>query len=72
MQMTKEKFLAKLHSLYIVGNMSDSDDNPLRETWTKPQMAGRACCALIDEMMHQLVECEAITSDDCDAFYSNL
>lgn len=69
--MTKAEFMKNVAKLYRVGNMSDSD-NPERPDWVRPEMAGKACCATLDTMMHELVACGALTSDEMQAFYDTL
>ena len=70
--MTKAEFLANVRKLYRVGNASDSHDSPERETWTNPAMAGEACCAQLDKLMHGLVASRVISADECQEFYDTL
>jgi len=73
--MQKANFLDKVASLYRCGNRSDHDEklnNAPDETWTKPEMAGKACCALLDEMLQAMIKCNALTSEDVQEMYDNL
>lgn len=69
--MTKAQFLAMFAAMYRVGNRADSTDGKL-EDWTKPAMAGKACCALLDQMGRELVACGAVTQDELDEMFANL
>jgi hypothetical protein len=70
--MTKTEFLAHVTAIYTTGNVSDSHDDPRRADWTRPAMAGYACCAKLDEMLQALVECCALTAEETQAFYDAL
>lgn len=73
--MQKANFLDKVAALYRCGNRSDHDDklkNAPNEDWTKPEMAGQACCALLDQMLDAMVKCGAITSEDRQSLHDNL
>ena len=67
--MTKQEFIATLAKLYRVGNASDSDN---RETWTHPNMAGGACCRLLDEMTRKLEDCGVLSAEERQALYDTL
>lgn len=69
--MTKETFLRKVTELYRVGNYADSD-SPEREAWTKPEMAGEACCAALDTMLHNMVEAGVLSADELQRFHDTL
>jgi hypothetical protein len=51
--MTKEQFKQALAALYACGNRADSHNGkkPDEIGWVKPQMAGQACCAKLDEVV---------------------
>lgn len=69
--MTKQEFLKTVAKLYAVGNMSDSD-NPARPDWVKPEMAGDACCAALDSMLHAMQLANVLTDEEVQAFYDNM
>jgi hypothetical protein len=69
--MTKEQFLALLAQVYAVGNRSDSDSE-VRETWTHPDMAGPACCALLDKMLTRMCDLGVLTADEHQRFIDDL
>lgn len=70
-EMTKDQFIVMFKAMYNVGNRSDSDIET-REGWTKPAMAGSACCQLLDQMSRKMVECGALTEEERDAIYNDL
>lgn len=67
--MTKTEFMLSLSELYITGNRADSSDKPSDENWTKAQMSGNACCAVLDKMLIELVVCGALTKQEHKMFY---
>jgi hypothetical protein len=67
--MTKQQFIEHFKAMYRVGNRSDAAEH---EDWTQPQMAGDACCRLLDKMGNELVKCGALTQDELDKIYSDL
>lgn len=69
--MTKQQFLDHVAAIYRVGNFADSD-SPQREAWTHPDMAGVACCAALDKMMHQMVRVGVLSAEDLQAFHDSL
>jgi hypothetical protein len=69
--MTKQQFLDHVRALYIVGNLSDSDSEQ-REEWTRPAMAGMACCAALDKMLHKLAEEAIFTHEEIQNFYDDM
>ena len=69
--MTKQQFLSHVAALYTVGNLSDSDSER-REDWTRPEMAGSACCSALDSMLRAMVNAGALSSDERQEFYDNL
>lgn len=69
--MTKPEFLAHVAAIYRVGNRSDSDSAE-RETWTKPEMAGEACCAALDAMLHAMVRAGALSAEELQQLHDTL
>jgi len=69
--MTKEKFIEMIRAMYRVGNASDSDSDE-REPWTHPDMAGEACCQLLDDMLARLRHCGVLTSSEVARIYDLL
>jgi hypothetical protein len=67
--MTKQQFLNHFKAMYRVGNRSDADEH---EAWTKPEMAGSACCRLLDQMSRELVKCGVLTSEEVQVVYDTL
>ena len=67
--MTKEEFILAFIAMYRTANASDSD-SPY--PWTKPKMAGRACCRHLDRMIIGLMECEALTAGEVEDIYNQL
>lgn len=72
--MTKREFQSLFAQMYRVGNRSDGHphENPANETWTKPAMAGDACCGLLDEMSSRLVKAGVFTAEEMQAVYDTL
>ena len=69
--MTKQEFLKMLTKLYSVCNMADSDNNPAKPDWVKPDMAGDAGAQHFDRMLKRMLQCGAISADDFDNFYNS-
>jgi hypothetical protein len=67
--MTKTQFLGHVQALYRVGNNSDSE---FKVAWTKPDMAGPACCRHLDRLLRDMVECGALSEDDVAEFSNTL
>lgn len=70
-EVTKREFIHLFKTMYRVGNRSDTPPNE-HEEWTHPAMAGRACCALLDQMSHQLVLCKVLTEKERQEIYDDL
>jgi len=70
MIVTKEAFLAKMTTLYTMGNLTDSDRDP-NSNWTKPSMAHDLCAGL-DKIIHALTVSGVLTQDETQAFYDNM
>jgi hypothetical protein len=68
--LSKASYLGKLAALYRVANASDSPE--CREPWTHPDMAGRACCSLLDDMTRRMAEIGVITWEERQTFYDTL
>lgn len=68
--MTKQEFIAHFVAMYRAGNRADSDDQAL--DWTRPAMAGEACCRPLDLMMQQMVVHGVLTDDERQAIYDTL
>jgi len=68
--MTKDALLRALKQAYACGNRADHEARHEHgEAWTKPEMAGSALCAPLDQAIHAMRDCGAITEDDLAAFY---
>jgi hypothetical protein len=67
----KEAFLEKIADLYRAMNMADSD-NPERQTWMAPSMAGHNGCAHLDAMIRGMIECGALSGAEAQALYDQL
>ena len=60
--MTKKEFLEHVEAIYRCGNRSDHESRYEHgEEWTHEQMAGRACCSLLDRMLYRLTELDVMT-----------
>lgn len=70
--MTKQQFLTHIQALYVLGNVSDSDDDERTETWTVPAMSGDALCGKLDAILHGLVDHKVFTQDEIQMFYDNM
>ena len=68
--MTKAEFLKMFAAMYRVGNASDSPE--VREDWTQPDMAGFACCRLLDQMKRELIKIGVVTEEEMDELYDTL
>lgn len=71
MRMPKDVFMVHVRALYRCANLSDSD-HPDRADWTKPEMAGTACCVHLDQMLWDMEACGAITSEDIEKLHATL
>lgn len=69
--MTKAQFITMFKAMYNVGNRADSDSE-LREDWTKPGMAGYACCSHLDHMARDMVKAGVLTEEECQSIYNDL
>lgn len=67
--MTKQQFFEHFKAMYRVGNRSDADEH---EEWTKADMAGFACCRMLDEMSRNMVKSGIITDAERQAIYDCL
>jgi hypothetical protein len=67
---TKAQFLEAFATMYRVANRSDSDWNAA--DWTKPVMAGSACCRLLDQMKREMIAAEIVTDEEMEALYADL
>jgi len=68
--MNKAEFKRTLAKLYACGNRSDGDDKqPDEISWVHPNMAGQACCAKLDAVIQEMVDCGVFTeADRCDIY----
>lgn len=71
MKMPKAVFMTHVRALYRAANLADSD-HPDRADWMKPEMAGKACCVHLDQMLWDMQELGVITSDDIDELHATL
>lgn len=70
--MTKREFLKLFAQMYRVGNRSDAHPHERAEQWTKPAMAGDACCGALDGMSRELVKAGVFTAEEMQAVYDTL
>ncbi len=71
MTLPKQAFMTHVRALYRCANLSDSD-HPDRAPWTRPEMAGTACCVHLDRMLNDMVACGAITLEDINWLHDTL
>lgn len=73
--MTKAQFLAHVKALYVVGNLSDSNDSEAGQTgkpdWVVASMASSVCSRL-DNMLHDMTNGGALTAEEVQSFYDGM
>jgi hypothetical protein len=69
--MEKRELIRNLMAAYRVGNASDSDISPERESWSKPEMAGEFCRAL-DYAFRALNACGVLSNVEVQEIYDAL
>ncbi len=69
--MAKAEFIVHFKAMYNVGNRSDTPAGE-HEEWTHPAMAGRACCALLDQMSRTMIDIGVFTEEERQEIYDTL